>query len=607
VSDRRNSTGWHKYRRLLRYAAADWRGWALIVLVTLLSSAFGLLQPWPLKIIVDHVLGQEPPAQPLAGWLGLLPGKAGLLAWMALAGLAVFAANSAAEVFLARAWTRVGQETVYRLAGDLFAHVQRRSLLFHSRNSVGDSLGRITADSWCVYKLVEALLFTPGYALVMLLGMVVLMVRLDVGLTLVALAVAPFMTGVSFALGRPIRAAARARREVESRLQAHVQRTLSGIAVVQAFAQEPREQQRFEERTGAALRAQRRAALVGNFYGLASGLITAVGTGVVLLIGARHVLAGRLSVGSLLLFLTYLAALQGQLKAFTGLYGTLQEVGAGIDRVSELLDTDLEVADCPGALPLGEVRGEVELEGVTFGYEADRPVLRSVSLCVRAGQTVAIVGYTGAGKTTLVSLVARFFDPWQGRVLVDGHDVRRVRLHSLRAQVALVLQEPFLFPCSVAENIAYGRPGASRAEVEAAARAANAAAFIERLPKGYDTLLGERGATLSGGERQRLAIARALLRDAPILILDEPTSALDAETEGLLLEALQRLMRGRTTLLIAHRLSTIRNADRIVVVDEGQIAETGTHEELLQRGGLYARLHEIQFGLPAVIPGGERS
>jgi ATP-binding cassette subfamily B protein/subfamily B ATP-binding cassette protein MsbA len=279
---------------------------------------------------------------------------------------------------------------------------------------------------------------------------------------------------------------------------------------------------------------------------------------------------------------------------------TIQGAAGSARRVLEVMEAEVEVKDGPGELPA--LRGQVEMQEVSFGYEPGQPVLRGVSLTVQPGQTVAVVGYTGAGKTTLLSLVARLFDPQEGRVLLDGHDLREVKLAGLRRQVAVVLQEPFLFPLSVADNLAYGRPNASRAEVEQAARAANAHDFIMRLPRGYDSVIGERGATLSGGERQRLSIARALLKDAPLLILDEPTSALDAETEGLLLGALERLMKGRTTLLIAHRLSTLRNADWIVVLDQGTIVEAGTQQELLDRGGLYAHLHGIQFGLPAAIP-----
>jgi ATP-binding cassette subfamily B protein/subfamily B ATP-binding cassette protein MsbA len=579
--------------RLLRYAAAGWRGWLFIVVVTLASSLVALLQPWPLQIIIDHVLLPRPMAGPAAWASRSLPGAEtpqGLLAWMVVAGLTIFALTSAADVFLVRAWVLVGQRMVYRLAADLFAHTQRRSLLFHSRNSVGDSLSRITGDSWCVYKVADTLLLTPTYALFLTAGMVVLMARMDLGLTLLAVAVAPFLAATSLVIGRRLRGLTRARREVESRIQSHVQRALSGVAVVQAFTQEGREHREFDDLARAALQAQRRSLLLGGLYNLVSGLILSLGMGGVLWLGARHVLSGQLSVGGLLVFLAYLASLQAQFKAFVTSYTAFQEVGASVDRVWEVLEADPEVPQRPGAPALPPVAGRVRLENVTFGYEPDRPVLRNVSLEVVPGQVVAIVGATGAGKTTLAGLITRFFDPWQGRVRIDGHDVRDVQVKSLRSQIGLVPQDPFLFPLTIGENIAFGRPGAAWEEIERAARDANLADFIASLPRGYETVVGERGATLSGGERQRLSIARALLRDAPILILDEPTSALDARTEKGLFEALQRLMKGRTTFIIAHRLSTIRNADLVVVLQQGAVVETGTHDELLDRGGIYARL-----------------
>lgn len=587
-----------RYLHLLGYAAPYRRGWLLIVSVTLLSTALSLLQPWPMKIVIDHVLAREPVSDTLAKVIALLPGGSapeGLLGWMVLATLAFFALNSAAEVILTRSWIQTGQGMVYDLSSDLFAHLQRQSLFFHSRNFVGDAMSRITTDSWSVYTLADTMLIGLGRALVMIVGIVTVMARLDLGLTLLSFTIAPFLVWTSFLIGRTIRAVARETRESESRIQSQVQRTLSGMSVVQAFGQEGREQLRFENFTTQAIRAKQRGTLVGGLYGLSSGLVTTFGTVLILWVGARHVLGGSLMLGTLLVFLAYLQSLQMQMSAFTAIYNTLQTTSARVDRVMEILEAEPEIKEKPGAGPLPEVQGHVRLENVTFGYEPGRPVLHDISLDALPGETIAIVGATGAGKSTLVSLVPRFFDPWSGRVTIDGHDVKDVQLKSLRHQISLVLQEPFLFPISIAENIAYGRPDASREEIEAAARAANAHLFIEQLPQGYETIVGERGSTLSGGERQRLSIARALLKNAPVLILDEPTSALDAETEGLLLQALDHLMRGRTTFIIAHRLSTIRNADKIVVLKDGAIVESGTHTELLKNNHHYARLHSAQF------------
>jgi ATP-binding cassette subfamily B protein/subfamily B ATP-binding cassette protein MsbA len=588
----------HSYGRLLAYARPYRRGWAAIIGVSLLSTTFALLQPWPLKVLVDHVLGDTPMTAAIAAVANWLPGagtRIGLLGWVVAAGLGIFAVNSLADSILAIVWTKVGRGMVYDLARELFAHIQRRSLNFHSRHPVGDSMSRITGDVWCVHTVVDTLLFAPGQALFTMILMIVVMMRLDAGLTLLALTVAPLMSVIAWRFGRPMRRAAHTRREVESRIQSHVQQTLAGVSVVQAFAREDHEERRFHEYASFAIRAHQRSAFIGSAYGLASGLVTTLGTSVILWIAATRVLDGRLTIGATLVFLAYLGSLQRQLAAFTNIYTSLQAAGASIDRVMEVFDDDDRVRERPGAPPLPSARGEVVIDNVVFGYLPGHPVLRGVSLSARAGDTVAIVGATGAGKSTLMGLIPRLFDPAQGRVTIDGHDVRELQLSSLRDQVAVVLQEPFLMPLTVAENISFGKPGASRAEIIAAARTANAHQFIERLPAGYDSVLGERGATLSGGERQRLAIARAILKNAPILILDEPTSALDAETEHELLEAVERLMQGRTTFIIAHRLSTVRNATSIVVLDGGLVVEQGTHGQLLARGGRYSELHRLQF------------
>jgi ATP-binding cassette subfamily B protein/subfamily B ATP-binding cassette protein MsbA len=571
---------------------------AFLFVLTVLAAGLNALQPVPLKWLADNVLGNEPVPTFLQFILKTFSLKAtpqAILYVVVLGGLVVFALSSALDAALTWAWTFMGRRMVYDLAQDLFAQLQRRSLLFHSRNPVGDNISRITGDSWCVYQAVDSLLFAPVHAILITVAMTIIMLRLDPKLTVIALITAPLMTGASMLAGKQLRAAAKTRREIESKIQSHLQQTLAGMPVVQAFGQEEREQNRFQEFTEASIRIQKRSVLIGSFNTLSSGLIATIGSGLIVWVGALQVRGGELGVGSLLIFVYYLNVLQEQFKVFAGLYTTAQNLTGNADHVRAVLEARPEIPDMAEAAALPAIRGHVSIEDVTVGYAAGEPVLRKVSVEALPGQTIAIVGPTGAGKSTLVSLLPRFLDPWSGRVLIDGKDLRQVRLQTVRAQVGMVLQEPFLFPFSVADNIAYGKPGASREEIVAAARSANAHDYIVRLPQGYDTILGEHGGTISGGERQRLAIARALLKDAPILILDEPTSALDSETEELLLEALDRLLKGRTTFIVAHRFSTIRRADRIVALQEGIVVEQGPHDELLRKEGYYARLHQLQF------------
>jgi ATP-binding cassette subfamily B protein/subfamily B ATP-binding cassette protein MsbA len=484
----------------------------------------------------------------------------------------------------------------YDVAGDLFAHLQRLSIRFHAQHGVGSSIRRITSDSGAVATIIQDGGLPAISAVATLVAMLVVMLELDVELALLALAVIPPMALIVRRYSGPMTERSYEQQEAEGELYETLEQTLTGIAVVHAFGGEDAADARLKANTDRIMRATIRMTWAQSRFGLLLGAVTALGTAGVFWVGADHVLARDLSLGTILVFISYLGSFYSPVHDVSHSSGTISESLGSALRVVEVLDAPADVEDRRGAVTLEGVRGEVAVEEATFGYESGRPVLYGVSFSARPGEVVALVGPTGAGKTTLVGLLPRFFDPDEGRVLLDGHDVRDLRLRQVRDSVSLVLQESFLFPFSIAENIAYGRPGAGREEIVDAARAANAHEFVSLLPDGYDTLVGERGATLSGGERQRVAIARALLKDAPVLILDEPTSALDAETEGSLLQALERLMAGRTTVIIAHRLSTIRKADQILVLRDGRIVERGRHQDLLDLGGHYARMHDIQHG-----------
>jgi ATP-binding cassette, subfamily B, bacterial len=579
--------------RLLHYVRPHLRLLAVLVGALMAEIGLQLLRPWPLKLLVDNVLGDDPIPNVLL-WLPGLDDRHGLLLWVVIGTVVIFLAGTAAHMVNTYAGLRLGQQMTFDLAADLFRHLQRLSLLFHTRRPVGDMIARVTGDSYCVSNLVTEGLVPALHAFATVVAMFVVMWSLQPTLTLLALGVLPFIVVVIKLLGGPIKDRTREQRDLEGRMMSVVEQTLTAVPAVQAFTHEDIEHRRFRRFADKTVTAYVRATFAGLWFELFAGLVTTIGTAAIFYVGADLALKGELTAGTIIVFVSYLSSLYDPLDSMTHLTQTYQGAAAEADRVMEILEREPEVRDRPHARK-ARLGGAIRYEQVSFGYEPGRPVLRDVSLEARPGEVVAIVGPTGGGKTTLVNLLVRFYDPWSGRITVGGCDTRDFRHRSLREQIALVLQEPFIFPLSVAENIAYGRTNASHAEIVAAARAANAHEFIVRLPEGYDSVVGEKGATLSGGEKQRLSIARAFLKDAPVLILDEPTSALDARTEASLLEALERLMEGRITFVVAHRLSTIRGADQIIVLDRGEIVERGSHEMLLERDGVYAALYRLQM------------
>ena len=569
----------------LGYARRQWRGMSVLSAIMVVEVGLAALGPWPMAVLIDDL---NAPAH-----------RPHLILSCVLATIALSVAGAGLSLVQATVGIGVGQGLTYAVSSDLFAHLQRLSLRFHARRSIGDSLRRVTSDCGCVTTLVRDCGLPMAASVLTLAAMASVSFWISWPLTLVTVAVMPLMVPLFLRLGGPIADRSYAYGEAEGHAYEQVERVLASLPVVQAFAREAANDRALAATYAATLAAARSANAASMALRTATGLLTAAAAAVVLYVGAEQVTRHAIDVGALWVVLYYLAAIYSPLEQIVDGGRHVLDAAGSARRVTEVFDLDPDVTEAPDAKPLLGRRGEVVFDAVTFGYDPGRRVLSDLSLHVRPGEIVALVGGSGAGKTTLVSLLPRLYDPWAGRVLIDGQDVRTLRLADLRRHVGLVLQQPFLFPISVADNIAYGRPGATRAEVERAAAAAAADAFIGQLPDGYDTVVGDRGATLSVGQRQRVSIARALLLDPPLLVLDEPTSALDAEAESTVVDALRAAGGTRTTLVIAHKLSTVRAADRIAVLAGGTIVAVGPHEQLLAESSHYADLCRHQLGRPA--------
>jgi ABC-type multidrug transport system fused ATPase/permease subunit len=565
---------------------------ALIVGLLLVQIGLGALQPWPLKIIIDYVLDGNPLPEPLRHWTIALVGTRAIamLVLFVVAGAALEIVNQIVTALATQVQVATGQKMVYALRYRLFAHLESLGLHHHITTSTGDAVYRVDVDAYAIENLAIGGVLPLISSTATLLVMFVVLLKLDFTLALLSLTIVPFLFLSLRYYATTLSTQEEGVKELESNLIQRLYETFSSIRIVKAFAREPYETARYAKAGDETMRARIAVTWQQSLFGAIVGTITIAGTGLVLVVGGMHVLSGRMMVGSMFVVINYLGAVYGPLSAIAHTTGQLQGAMAGARRVREMLALTPETIEAPGAVTATDVRGEVRFEHVGFSYPDGSGVLHDITFTAAPGQMIAVVGLTGAGKTTLVSLIPRFYDATAGRVLVDGVDVRQYAIRSLRERIAIVPQDPVLFSGTIAENLRYGRLDASNEEIEDAARAAHADEFVSHLPKKYDTQIAEAGAGLSGGERQRLSVARAILKNAPILILDEPTSSLDAISEEIVFDALRKLRAGRTTIVIAHRLSTVRDADSILVLDGGRISAHGRHDELLNRSVLYRRM-----------------
>ncbi|MBE3582803.1 MAG: ABC transporter ATP-binding protein [Limnochordaceae bacterium] len=580
-------------RRLLQYARPHQRRLLIILGFMLINAAVGLTTPYLMGRAIDTYIAQH-------DMVGLAMLTAGYLA----VNLVGWWASTQRTLRM----SQVGQEILHALRMDLFTHIHTLGFDFFDGRPVGKILTRLTNDVNVLNDLLTNGLLNLLVETFNLVAIVILLLALQVPLALVSFSVVPALVMLAFWLRPRIRDAYRWVRTRLSILNASLHEGIAGVRVCQAFAREAENLRRFQQLNQINYAANMQAARLNLLFGPLVELTGTVGTVAVLLYGARLMAQGRLTIGLLVAFLGYLGRFWGPVSTLSNFYNQLQSAMASAERVFEILDYPPQVVSQPGAPALPSIRGEVHFDHVTFGYEPGRPVLQDFDLHVQPGEMVALVGPTGAGKSSIISLISRFYDPWEGAVRIDGHDLREVSLESVRSQVGVVLQETFIFSGTILENVRYGRLDATREEVEEAARQANAHEFIERLPAGYDTVLSERGVNLSLGQRQLLAFARAILANPRVLVLDEATAYIDSQTERLIQEALQRLLAGRTSFVVAHRLSTIQRADRIVVIDHGRIVEMGRHDELLARpDSKYRQLYEAQTRVARSLVGEQAS